>query len=79
MLDDVTKEFLGRADLSPGTHEDWKNPKTGSLGSLTVKNTLHRKGFDCLAIGYTSMARGKPPNRTGALNWCKTPDGWKIG
>ena len=79
VLDDATKQFLARPDLSPGAHEDWKNPETGSVGSLTVKNTLYRKGFDCLAIGYKSMARGRPPNRTGALNWCKTPDGWKIG
>ena len=78
-LDEATQQFLARPDLSPGTHEEWKNPKTGTTGSLTVKNTLHLKGFDCLAISYKSMARGKPPNRTGALNWCKTPDGWKIG
>jgi hypothetical protein len=79
VLEETTNQFLARPDLSPGAHEEWQNPATGSKGSLTVKNTLHRKGFDCLAIGYKSMARGKPPNRTGALNWCKTPDGWKIG
>ena len=79
VLDETTRRLLARPDLAPGIRENWTNPETKSTGSLTVKNRLHRRGLDCMAVGYRSMARGKPPNRIGALNWCKTPQGWKIG
>ena len=78
VLDEATQLLLARPDLAPGVREDWKNPETGSTGSLTVKNRLHRRGLECVALGYQSMARGRPPNRIGALNWCQTPAGWKI-
>ena len=79
VLDEATQRLLARPDLAPGIREDWTNPETKSRGSLTVKKRFHRRGMDCMAIGYQSMARGNPPNRTGALNWCRTPAGWKIG
>ena len=78
VLDEATQKLLSNPDLKPGTQESWTNPATKSTGSLTVKNQLHRKGFSCVAVGYQSMARGRPPNRTGELTWCKTSDGWKI-
>ena len=78
VLDQATQRLLSRPGLAPGARESWTNPQTKSTGSLTVKNAFHRKGFACVAVGYQSMARGRPPNRTGALNWCKTPKGWKI-
>ena len=78
MVDDATERLLARPGLAPGTKESWTNPETKSTGSLTVKNAFHRKGFSCVAVRYQSRARGVEPNQTGSLNWCNTPDGWKI-
>ena len=78
VLGEAVDRLLSNPDLKPGTRETWTNPETKSTGSVTVKNQFHRKGFSCVGVAYQSMARGRPPNRTGALNWCKTPDGWKI-
>ena len=78
VLDEATQRLLARPDLAPGAKESWTNPATKSTGTLTVKNRFQRNGMECLAVGYQSMARGRPPNRAGALNWCQTPKGWKI-
>jgi len=78
MVDEATQRLLARPSLAPGAKESWTNPATKSTGTLTVKNRFQRRGFSCVAVGYQSMARGRPPNRAGALNWCKTPKGWKI-
>ena len=78
VLDEATQRLLARPDVAAGAKESWTNPATKSTGTLTVRNRFQRNGMECLAVGYQSMARGRPPNRAGALNWCKTPKGWKI-
>jgi hypothetical protein len=78
VLDEATQKLLARPDLGPGIQESWTNPETKSAGSLTVKKEFQRKGLSCVAIGYQAMPRGRPPNRTNQLNWCKTPAGWKT-
>jgi hypothetical protein len=78
LLDQAAARLFARPDLAPGVRENWKNPQTRSTGSVAVKSLFQRQNLGCMAVRYEALARGRPPNRTRELNWCKTPEGWKI-
>ncbi len=77
-LGDAMTRLLARPDLAPGAEEKWTNPRTKSTGSVSVMNGFERQDLTCMAVRYEALARGRPPVRTRELNWCKTPQGWKI-
>lgn len=74
----ATQRLLAHDDLAPGTRETWTNPETKSTGAVSVTKRFKTRDMNCVTIGYESMIQGQPPNRKGELNWCRTPEGWKI-
>jgi hypothetical protein len=79
-MGDAANSLLGRDPLTTGDTEVWKNPKTGTAGTIEVGRNFKHLTYACYALHYTVMpggADGRATNRT-VLNWCKTSAGWRI-
>jgi surface antigen len=80
MLNDAASELLGHDPLTVGATEGWRNPKSGSSGTVEVTRNFKHGAYVCHALRYTVLpggAGGLSTSRT-MLNWCKTEAGWKI-
>ena len=78
-LTDATNRLLDRPQLTVGGTETWNNPKSGASGTVTAGKVVQRKGLTCRAVTYQTTVPGPTAERTTALTWCRTADGWKIG
>jgi surface antigen len=60
-----------------GSEDSWKNPDSGSYGSIKVLNTFQKDGLRCRRTYFSNSAGGF--HGTGIFNLCKVADGsWKI-
>lgn len=60
-----------------GTEDSWRNPDSGSYGSIKVLNTYEQNGLRCRRTYFSNSAGGF--HGTGIFNLCKVADGtWKI-
>ena len=74
----AAERLLARSKLHVGNRESWKNPHTGSTGTIGVQNDFSRKSLVCHTLGYQVAPRGKPASGMAVLDWCKTLQGWRI-
>ena len=74
----AVERLLARPKLHVGSSESWKNPHTGSTGTISVQNYFSRKSLVCHTLGYQVAPRGKPASGMAVLDWCKTLQGWRI-
>ncbi|MBS0560479.1 MAG: hypothetical protein JSR21_10525 [Proteobacteria bacterium] len=77
-LSDASNALLNREHLEVGATEAWRNPATGAGGTITVTRNFTARGYACHALLYSSVPDEKRASRQTRLNWCKTPEGWKI-
>ncbi len=71
-------KLLARPHLAVGSNESWKNPATGSTGTVSIQGNFARKALACHTLGYQVAPRGTPTDGIAVLDWCKTPQGWRI-
>jgi hypothetical protein len=77
-LFDASYRLLGHADLAKGDKDGWN--VSGSNGTVTAGDAVKRHGLACRALNYQFVMSAEPGRtRKGALTWCKTDKGWKIG
>ena len=77
-LTEATNRLLDRPKLVSGGTETWSNPQSGASGTATAGNPVQRKGLACRVVNYRTTVPGPRAERSTALTWCKTKDGWKI-
>lgn len=77
-LIDATNRLLTRPKLAIGDSDTWSNPKSGAHGTVTAGSATQRKGLACRVMTYRHTVPGPQAERSGALTWCKTADGWKT-
>ncbi len=84
-LTDQDRQYLinGTNELNEGPRPragqsvSWSNPNTKAHGTIELMHIYRRNDWTCHAMSY----RNTPPRghtRTYSVNWCKTPDGWRI-
>jgi surface antigen len=78
LLIDAANNLLRRPHLTIGDSTSWHSEQTGSHGTIRVKNTFHHGSMLCRTLVYETNPTASPSSSTIKLNWCKTPDGWKI-
>jgi len=77
-LADASTALLNRDHLQVGATEAWRNPATGVGGTISVTRNFKARGYDCHGLLYsTTPDEARAPRQT-RLNWCNTPEGWKI-
>lgn len=60
-----------------GQSLSWSNPNTKAHGTIELLRVYRHNDMTCHAMRY----RNTPPRgqtRTYNVNWCKSPDGWKV-
>jgi surface antigen len=79
-MGDAVTRLLKRDPLPVGASENWRNPRSRSHGSVKVVRDFKHDSFACHAVDYSAIpGSGGGRSATHAtLNWCKTPEGWKI-
>ena len=78
IMNRAADRLLARPKLGVGSSESWKNPNTGSTGTISVQSNFTRKALACHTLGYQVAPRGTPTDGVAVLDWCKTPQGWRI-
>jgi hypothetical protein len=61
-----------------GSAAAWENGETGRKGTVTILDTNKFQNFTCHNLRYTIPNTYQERVRSYRLNWCKTPEGWKI-
>ena len=75
----ATMHLLERTTLVAGALEHWKNPQSGSSGTVVAGSAITRNGMACRVMQYHTTVPGGPlPERRNTLTWCKTKEGWKV-
>jgi hypothetical protein len=77
-LTEATNHLLDQTRLVAGDSQTWSSP-SGTSGDVTAGNMVHRQGLVCRVMNYRIRTGASAEERTRALTWCKTKDGWKIG
>lgn len=78
IMNRAVETLLARPNLHIGSNESWRNPNTGSTGTITVQSNATRKAGACHTLGYQMAPNGRPIDGVAVLDWCKTKQGWKI-
>jgi hypothetical protein len=78
ILNRAVETLLTQPNLHVGSNESWKNPNTGSTGTITIQSNFTRKPWACHTLGYQAAPNGTPIEGVAVLDWCKTKQGWKI-
>ena len=71
-------KLLARPHLVVGSNESWKNPNTGSTGTISIQSNFVRKALACHTLGYQVAPSGTPTDGVAVLDWCRTAQGWRI-
>jgi hypothetical protein len=66
-----------RKALNTNTTQSWKNPKSGSSGSMTPLEKVTRKGQLCRNMKVTNKAKEAMPDQY-VMVFCKYKEGWKL-
>jgi surface antigen len=78
LLIDAANGLLRQSRLTNGNSVSWRNEQTGAHGTVTVTDTSHHGSMLCHTLTYETNPKASPSANTVKLNWCKTPEGWKI-
>ena len=79
MLADAADRANRRPNPLPGHVEHFRNPATGTAGSVTLARLFHKSGMACHLLHYRFTTRHSPREASYNTTWCRTPDGaWKI-
>jgi hypothetical protein len=78
LLIDAANGLLRRPHLAQGNSASWDSPQTGSHGTISVAGTFRHQSMLCHTLVYETNPMASPSGNILRLNWCKTPDGWKI-
>jgi surface antigen len=78
LLIDSANELLRRPNLAQGNRASWQSTQTGSHGTISVTDTFRHGAMPCHTLTYETNPMASASANTVKLNWCKTPDGWKI-
>lgn len=62
-----------------GTAEAWRNPETGSSGTVTLVGKHEYEGMPCRRLQHDIAVKGTSDHARFVVDRCKTADGeWKI-
>ncbi len=78
MQNTAARRLVANSNPHDGATEDWKNPRTGASGTITVVNSFQKGDMLCRKVEFASETRNSQNPRKTQLDWCKTPQGWKI-
>jgi surface antigen len=78
MLIDAANGLLRRPHLAKGDNADWRNKQSGSYGTISVTDSFHHAAWLCHTLTYRTNPTGASQANTLHLNWCRTPEGWKV-
>jgi hypothetical protein len=78
LLIDTANSLLRRPHLARGDSASWHSEQTGSHGTISVTNTFHHDAMPCHTLTYETSPMASSSVNTLKLNWCVTPQGWKI-
>jgi surface antigen len=80
MMGTAVTSLLDRETLTVGATEGWRNPASGSSGTVEIARDFKRGSYACHVVKYTVLPGGAGGLSTShiVLNWCKTKAGWKI-
>jgi hypothetical protein len=78
LLIDAANGLLRQSSLTNGNSASWHNERTGSHGTVTVSDTSHHGSMLCHTLTYAINPVASASANSVRLNWCKTPEGWKI-
>ena len=78
MQDTTARKLTQQSDPHDGETRNWTNPRTGASGRVTVVNSFKKGDMLCRKLEFASKTKGQGDERTTQVNWCQTPQGWKI-
>jgi hypothetical protein len=78
LLIDTANDLLRRPHLRRGESASWRSEETGSHGTISVTNTFRHEAMPCHTLTYETSPMASSSANTLKLNWCETPQGWKI-
>jgi hypothetical protein len=78
LLRQAANDLLDREHPVPGATEAWRNPGTGSSGTVAIASTFTHGSYVCHQLTYVTTPNNGPFVQRTKLNWCKTKSGWRI-
>ena len=78
MLDATIARLNARAPLQPGDRETWKNPRTGSSGTIKLLRNYNFGTAPCHLVQYDFEVGDGGSQRSYQVDWCRMDNGWKI-
>jgi len=76
-LMDSTNKLNDSPNPRAGQSLSWSNPNTKARGTVELTRIYRHNDMTCHAVRYQNTP-SRSQTRTYNLNWCKSPDGWKI-
>ena len=73
----ATDRLNANSEARAGETVSWSNSANKAHGTVGITRVFESRGWTCHAIRYRTTLAARPP-RALDLNWCKTPDGWKV-
>ncbi len=61
-----------------GQSVNWRGAKGTAHGITSLTRVYQYRGLTCHALHYRIARSNQQPLRDYNIDWCKTPDGWKI-
>ena len=78
LLIDTSNGLLRRPHLATGDSASWRGEQTGSHGMISVTSTFRHQSMLCHTLNYEINPMAAASANTVKINWCDTPEGWKI-
>ena len=78
LMQEAARELASKPGIAPGSSAPWTNQRTGASGSVTIASAFRNRGMSCYKVNYEGRPTPGQPERTTTVNWCKTPEGWKM-
>jgi hypothetical protein len=78
LLIDTANSLLRQPRLAKGDSASWHSEQTGSHGTISVTDTFRHGSMRCHTLTYETNPMATSSANTVKLNWCDTPQGWKI-
>lgn len=78
MQNNAARRLIGHTNPHDGASEKWQNPRSGASGTITILNSFERNGMTCRNVDFSATNRTRQGPQSIKVNWCLTPNGWKI-
>jgi surface antigen len=78
LMNQAAEQLRNKTNVPDGTSTEWSNTRSGASGTITIDSTFHSRGMLCRKMDYSATRPDGRAPATATLNWCKTPQGWKI-